>query len=102
MYSMPKEFVNHVQLVQNIKTSEQFTFLGRQVLETLVLSQYGLAINTEHHLLLCLSCPSAVIPSQLKSHLVQQHHIKLQNDDRSAIVQHLAVYQVKLSTLPDL
>jgi hypothetical protein len=98
-YLSRTDFVEHIRLVQQ---ANQFTFLDRHLLETPVLAQYGLTVNTQHHILLCLSCSSAVIPSQLQSHLSKQHQIKFNNADRLAVVQLLSLCRVKLTLLPEL
>jgi hypothetical protein len=105
MYKSQADLADHlkvVQLISSVRTTGT-VFIGRHLLETLVLSQYALVINTQHKLLLCLSCTTAVIPSQLKSHLNKQHSgVKLAENDRQAIVQLLMLFHIDISTLPEL
>jgi hypothetical protein len=102
-YQTRKDLLDHILLIQT-DSSHNLNFLGRHLLETPIFAQYRLAVNTKQNLLLCLSCDvvAAVIPSQLKSHLLKQHEVKLEEADRRAIIKVLALCTVDLSTLPGL
>lgn len=104
-YMYQQDFLDHIALIQQAISSRfiafgPFMFLSPHLLESPLLRTYGLAIETRHRLLLCLSCGSAVIPSQLKSHLYAKHAVKFSEDDRSTLLQLLSLCHIKVSSLP--
>jgi hypothetical protein len=101
VYPSKHELAAHLHTVQRASKVASLTFLGPHLLETPILNKYGLAINTWHKLLLCLSCGIAVIPSQLKSHL-SKDHIKYSDTNKKAIVCLSTACGVDLKTLPEL
>lgn len=99
VYPSKLELAAHLDTVNHASKVASLTFLGPHLLESPILKEYGLAINTKHKLLLCLSCAIAVIPSQLKSHL-SKDHIKYEDSNKKAIISLLTACGVDLKTLP--
>jgi hypothetical protein len=100
-YISRAEFINHINLVQQVSTTlDSFTFLGRHLLETPTLARFGLVINTQHQLLLCLSCPAAVVPSQLKCHLSKHNSPKVGESEKQELLHILTLCKVESKALP--
>jgi hypothetical protein len=77
-------------------------FVGRHLVENRELAKHSLVINTQHGLLICLSCEYAIIPSQLKAHLSKNHSAKLEAVDQTGISHLLNVCGVNHTQLPDI
>jgi hypothetical protein len=106
-YASQPEYLDHVALVQQalsprFVTLGPFRFLSSHLLETPGSMSLGLAIDTRHKLLLCLSCTAAIIPSQLKSHLYKKHETKFSEKDRTSFLPLLSLCRIKTSALPEL
>lgn len=107
IYASQPEYLDHIALVQQALSSSfvelgPFRFLSSHLLETPGLMSLGLAIDTRHKLLLCLSCLAAIIPSQLKSHLYRKHEAKFSEKNRASFLPLFSLCRIKMSALPEL
>jgi len=104
-YRSIADIMQHLRTVQKLISSSvggEFTFLSPYLLESSTMARYGIIVNTQHKLLICLSCSVAIIPLQLRGHLSKQHKMRLLKNDESPISNLLSISQVNTSAMPEL
>ncbi|KAF9523200.1 hypothetical protein CPB83DRAFT_899016 [Crepidotus variabilis] len=99
-YPNLKAFIAHLSAVRwvekhlRLPPDQRPLFVGAQLVETELLSNYNLCINVQHKFILCVSCSFAVLSGFLQGHLKQCANYGMRQRDQEVFTATLSAFQL--------